>query len=112
LRARLDQCCLHLNPDTAGAAYGYAGMGPYRGGQAQKVLVPYADFNALKVPGGPYDEHEDDFLMLADSFPAAGTPPSWRRWRWDECGDLRRRSGGFADDRVGPLAGRGRNLCH
>jgi glutathione-independent formaldehyde dehydrogenase len=63
--------CLYLNPDAAGAAYGYAGMGPYRGGQAQKVLVPYADFNALKLPGKPNDDHEDDFLMLADIFPTA-----------------------------------------
>jgi glutathione-independent formaldehyde dehydrogenase len=67
----LTNACLHMNPDAAGAAYGYAGMGPYRGGQAQKVLVPYADFNALKLPGKPYDEHEDDFLMLADIFPTA-----------------------------------------
>jgi glutathione-independent formaldehyde dehydrogenase len=63
--------CLALNPNGAGAAYGYADMGPYRGGQAQQVLVPYADFNALKLPGDPFDEHEDDFLMLADIFPTA-----------------------------------------
>lgn len=63
--------CLYLNPDAAGAAYGYTGMGPYKGGQAQKVLVPYGDFNALKLPGKPMDEHEDDFLMLADIFPTA-----------------------------------------
>jgi glutathione-independent formaldehyde dehydrogenase len=46
-------------------------MGPYRGGQTQKVRVPYADFNALKLPGKPGDEYEDDFLMLADIFPTA-----------------------------------------
>jgi glutathione-independent formaldehyde dehydrogenase len=63
--------CLYLNPDSVGAGYGYAGMGPYKGGQAEKVLVPYADFNALKLPGKPGDEHEDDFLMLADIFPTA-----------------------------------------
>jgi glutathione-independent formaldehyde dehydrogenase len=63
--------CLFLNPNAAGAGYGYTGMGPYRGGQAQKVLVPYGDFNALKLPGTPGDEHEDDFLMLADIFPTA-----------------------------------------
>jgi glutathione-independent formaldehyde dehydrogenase len=63
--------CLYLNPDSVGAGYGYAGMGPYNGGQAEKVLVPYADFNALKLPGKPGDEHEDDFLMLADIFPTA-----------------------------------------
>src|SRR6266581_889950 len=50
-------------------AYGYAGMGPYQGGQAEFVLVPYADFNCLKLPGTPGDEWEDDFLLLADVFP-------------------------------------------
>lgn len=63
--------CLFLNPESAGAAFGYAGMGPYDGGQAEKVLVPYGEFNALKLPGTPGDENEDDFLMLADIFPTA-----------------------------------------
>ena len=61
--------CLTMNPDAASAAYGYAGMGPYQGGQAEFVLVPYADFNCLKLPGIPGDEWEDDFLLLADVFP-------------------------------------------
>lgn len=61
--------CLTMNPDDAGAAYGYAGMGPYTGGQAEFVLVPYADFNCMKLPGTPGDQWEDDFLLLADVFP-------------------------------------------
>jgi glutathione-independent formaldehyde dehydrogenase len=61
--------CLTMNPESASAAYGYAGMGPYQGGQAEFVLVPYADFNCLKLPGMPGDEWEDDFLLLADVFP-------------------------------------------
>jgi len=61
--------CLTMNPESASAAYGYAGMGPYQGGQAEFVLVPYADFNCLKLPGTPGDEWEDDFLLLADVFP-------------------------------------------
>lgn len=61
--------CLTMNPESAGAGYGYAGMGPYQGGQAEYVLVPYADFNCLKLPGIPGDEWEDDFLLLADVFP-------------------------------------------
>jgi glutathione-independent formaldehyde dehydrogenase len=61
--------CLTMNPESASAAYGYAGMGPYQGGQAEFVLVPYADFNCLKLPGRPGDEWEDDFLLLADVFP-------------------------------------------
>ncbi len=63
--------CLTMNPQMAGAAYGYAGMGPYNGGQAGFVRVPFADFNALKLPGEAGDELERDFLMLADIFPTA-----------------------------------------
>ncbi|WP_019815317.1 glutathione-independent formaldehyde dehydrogenase [Saccharomonospora saliphila] len=59
--------CLTVNPGFAGGAYGYVGMGPYTGGQAEYLRVPYADFNCLKLPQG--DEHEDDFAMLADIFP-------------------------------------------
>ncbi|WP_101298173.1 glutathione-independent formaldehyde dehydrogenase [Halegenticoccus soli] len=59
--------CTNVNPGFAGGAYGYVAMGPYKGGQAEKLRVPYADFNALKLPEG--DEHEDDFALLADIFP-------------------------------------------
>ncbi|HEY4438932.1 MAG TPA: glutathione-independent formaldehyde dehydrogenase [Candidatus Elarobacter sp.] len=61
--------CLTTNPKSHGGGYGYSGMGPHRGGQAEKVRVPYADFNALKLPGTPGDEFEDDFVLLADVFP-------------------------------------------
>ena len=33
-----------------GAAYGYVDMGGWVGGQAEYVMVPYADFNLLKFP--------------------------------------------------------------
>lgn len=59
--------CTNVNPGFAGGAYGYVAMGPYQGGQAEKLRVPYADFNALKLPDG--DEHEDAFALLADIFP-------------------------------------------
>jgi len=42
-------------------------MGPYPGGQAEYLRVPFADFNALKLPAGT--DHEDDFALLADIFP-------------------------------------------
>ena len=42
--------CLIANPGSAGAAYGFAGMGPYKGGQAELLRVPYADFNCLVLP--------------------------------------------------------------
>jgi threonine dehydrogenase-like Zn-dependent dehydrogenase len=60
--------CLTTNPGTAGAAYGYAGMGPYNGGQAEYLRVPYADFNCLKLPDDA-KEKENDYVMLSDIFP-------------------------------------------
>ncbi|KAI9726131.1 MAG: hypothetical protein M1834_009407 [Cirrosporium novae-zelandiae] len=59
--------CTGVNPGFAGGAYGYVSMGPYRGGQAQYIRVPYADFNALKLPPGT--AHEKSFALLADIFP-------------------------------------------
>ena len=61
--------CLTVNPHSHGGGYGYSGMGPYRGGQAEKVRVPFADVNCLKLPGKPGDAFEDDFVLLADVFP-------------------------------------------
>jgi len=66
-------------------------MGPYKGGQAvgslpypdvtykadfsgkEYVRVPFADFNALKLPPGT--EHEEDFALLADIFPTVRLAP-------------------------------------
>lgn len=61
--------CVRTNPTEGvdGAAYGYANMGPYDGGQAELLRVPYADFNLLELPPG--NEHENDFTMLSDIFP-------------------------------------------
>jgi len=60
--------CLTTNPGSAGAAYGYAEMGPYAGGQAEYLRVPFADFNCLRLPDDAV-EKEDDYVMLADIFP-------------------------------------------
>jgi len=60
--------CLTVNPGNAGGAYGYAGMGPYNGGQAELLRVPFADFNALQLPDDSV-EKENDYVMLADIFP-------------------------------------------
>jgi glutathione-independent formaldehyde dehydrogenase len=60
--------CLTTNPGSAGAAYGFAGMGPYNGGQAEYLRVPYADFNCLKLPDDA-EEKQNDYVMLADIFP-------------------------------------------
>ena len=60
--------CLRVRPGGFGAAYGYAGMGPYRGAQAELLRVPFADANCIPVPGDPGDDREDDFVLLADAF--------------------------------------------
>ena len=59
--------CTIVNPGFAGGAYGYVAMGPWRGGQAEYLQVPHADFNCLPLPAG--DGFESDFAMLADIFP-------------------------------------------
>jgi glutathione-independent formaldehyde dehydrogenase len=60
--------CLRVRPGGIGAAYGYAGMGPYRGAQADLLRVPFADANCIPLPGEPGDSREDDFVLLADAF--------------------------------------------
>ena len=59
--------CNTVNPGFAGGAYGYVAMGPWVGGQAEYLQVPFADFNCLPLPAGT--EWESDFAMLADIFP-------------------------------------------
>lgn len=65
----LTDACLTTNPGMAGAAYGYPGLGGYRGVQAELVRVPFADANFLRLPGEPGDEWEHDFVLLSDAFP-------------------------------------------
>jgi glutathione-independent formaldehyde dehydrogenase len=49
-KERATGVCLNVNPARPGAAYGYVDMGGWIGGQAEYVMVPYADFNLLKFP--------------------------------------------------------------
>ncbi|HEX3611080.1 MAG TPA: formaldehyde dehydrogenase, glutathione-independent [Sporichthyaceae bacterium] len=61
--------CLHVN-DHPGGAYGYVDMGGWPGGQAEYVMVPYADWNTLR-----YDDKDQamekilDLTMITDIFP-------------------------------------------
>jgi glutathione-independent formaldehyde dehydrogenase len=66
----LTNYCLTMQPvpHLAGAAYGFADMGPYQGGQAELLRVPYGDFNALRL-GEDAEERQADYVMLADIFP-------------------------------------------
>jgi glutathione-independent formaldehyde dehydrogenase len=62
--------CLNVNPDRPGSAYGYVDMGGWVGGQAQYVMVPYADWNLLKFPDREQAmEKILDLTMLSDIFP-------------------------------------------
>src|SRR5271167_697637 len=69
-KERATGVCLNVNPGRAGGAYGYVDMGGWIGGQAEYVMVPYADFNLLKFP----DKNEAlskimDLTMLTDILP-------------------------------------------
>ena len=62
--------CLNTNPDRPGSAYGYVDMGGWVGGQAEYVMVPYADWNLLKFPDKDQAmEKILDLTMLSDIFP-------------------------------------------
>lgn len=62
--------CLNVNPARAGAAYGYVDMGGWAGGQAEYVLIPFADFNLLRFPDRDAAlEKILDLTMLSDIFP-------------------------------------------
>jgi glutathione-independent formaldehyde dehydrogenase len=62
--------CLNVNPSRPGAAYGYVDMGGWIGGQAEYVMVPYADFNLLKFPDRDQAMAKiRDLTLLSDIFP-------------------------------------------
>jgi glutathione-independent formaldehyde dehydrogenase len=62
--------CLNVNPARPGAAYGYVDMGGWVGGQAEYVMVPYADFNLLKFPDNAEAMAKiRDLTLLSDIFP-------------------------------------------
>jgi hypothetical protein len=48
--------CLTANPGMAGAAYGFAGMGPYSGGQPEYLRV--------LLPGAPYSARSNELLLV------------------------------------------------
>lgn len=69
-RERNTGVCLNVNDKQPGGAYGYVDMGGWVGGQANYVMVPYADFNLLKFPDKAQAmEKITDLTMLSDIFP-------------------------------------------
>lgn len=70
-RAGLTGICLTVNPARPGAAFGYVDMGGWIGGQADYVMVPFADFNLLRL-GKDRDramEKIRDLALLSDILP-------------------------------------------
>ena len=62
--------CLNVNPARPGAAYGYVDMGGWVGGQAEYVMIPYADFNLLKFQDRDAAMAKiKDLTLLSDIFP-------------------------------------------
>ncbi len=69
-RAQQTGICLTVNPARAGGAYGYVDMGGWVGGQAEYVMIPYADFNLLKFPDNAQAmEKIKDLTCLSDILP-------------------------------------------
>lgn len=69
-REGLTGICLTVNPARPGAAYGYVDMGGWVGGQAEYVMVPYADFNLIKFPNKERAMAKiKDLTLLSDIFP-------------------------------------------
>jgi glutathione-independent formaldehyde dehydrogenase len=69
-RERNTGVCLNVNDKQPGGAYGYVDMGGWVGGQAEYVMVPYADFNLLKFPDKDQALAKiKDLTMLSDILP-------------------------------------------
>jgi glutathione-independent formaldehyde dehydrogenase len=62
--------CLNVNTSRPGGAYGYVDMGGWVGGQAEYVMVPYADFNLLRFPDKDQAMAKiKDLTLLTDILP-------------------------------------------
>ena len=70
--------CLTVNPGTYGAAYGYAGMGPYRGAQAELLRVPSPTPTASSSQASPTMSSKTTSCFWPTRGSRAGMPPSLR----------------------------------
>jgi len=69
-KERHTDVCLNVNARQAGGAYGYVDLGGWVGGQAEYVMVPYADWNLLKFPDKAQAlEKIRDLTCLSDILP-------------------------------------------
>ncbi len=87
--------CLSVNPARPGGAYGYVDMGDWTGGQAEYAMVPYADFNLLKLPDRDRAMEKNPRPDLPLRHPADRLPrrSDRRRWPWQHGVHRRCRSG-------------------
>ena len=101
--------CLNVNPARAGGAYGYVDMGGWIGGQAEYVMIPYADFNLLKFPDKAQAmEKIRDLTCLSDILPTGYHGCCQCRRDHRIHGAIsRRRAGGARGSRIRATTGRG-----
>lgn len=104
----------HYGPDGAddrgGGLFGYTDQyGPYNGGQAQFVRVPFADVGPRKVP---LDLPDEQALFLSDVIPTGWTAAEWCELRGGEtvavfgCGPI-----GLMAQKCARLQGAGRVIA-
>src|ERR1700730_18092487 len=68
-RERHTEICENANPDVPCAAYGF-NLGGWQGGQAEYMMVPWADFALLKFPDKDQAmEHILELAFLSDILP-------------------------------------------
>lgn len=68
-RERHTEVCMNVNPDAACGAYGF-NLGGWQGGQADYMMVPYADFALLKFPDKAQAMAKiKDLTLLSDILP-------------------------------------------
>ena len=85
-------------------------MGPYRGGQAELLTVPYGDFNCLRLHEDA-EEKETDYVMLADIWPTGWHATELAGVKPGETGrGLRLRPGRAHGGLLGDREGRGPGL--
>lgn len=89
----LSPACEHSNPEKygpegnmldgkGGALFGYTDLyGGYRGGQAEYVRVPYANFGPRKISDKLSDEQS---LFLTDIFPTGWSAVDWAKLKGGE----------------------------
>ncbi len=69
--------CLTTNPVQPGGAFGYAGMGPYAGAQAELLRVPSPTSTAQSSREAPETSGRTTSCFSQISSPQDFTPTSW-----------------------------------